>query len=352
MFPFIKNLAHRWYKRLETKEHPLLYLFLELTRDCNLTCKHCGSDCRAETSSAQLTTESWIKIIDYIADAFSPPPILVLSGGEPLIHPAIVAVLDAIVARGLRWGIVSNGYALDEARRSMLLAHKVESVTISLDGLEENHNWLRNRNDSFARAVAAIGLVAESGIPQFDVVTCVHSDNLGELDKIADLLLTLKVPAWRLFRIFPAGRARNNPALSLDSEETERMIEWVRINKPVLREKGLNVSLSCEGWLPYALDRQVRDAPFFCRAGINIASILSDGTITGCSNNPERFFEGNILRNDFATLWNDGFAKFRKREWVSKSYCAACRFVKECDGGSIHLWRTSLARPDFCYVKE
>ena len=264
----IGTIAHRWYKRLETKEHPLLYVFLELTRKCNLSCRHCGSDCTSAESSAQLTTES----------------------------------------------------------------------------------WLRGRPDSYARAIAAITRAAHSAIPLSDVVTCVHSKNIEELDSLATLLLSMNVKSWRLFRVFPAGRAKSDAALSLDQAGMRQMISWVAENKRGLRQRGLSVSLSCEGWLPLALDRKVRDTPFFCRAGVNIASILCDGTITGCSNNPAPFFEGSILTANFAALWQNGFAKFREWEWVEKSSCSRCRHVRDCQGGSIHLWQSSMGKPDFCYA--
>jgi MoaA/NifB/PqqE/SkfB family radical SAM enzyme len=123
-------------------------------------------------------------------------------------------------------------------------------------------------------------------------------------------------PSWRLFPIFPAGRAQDNPELLLSPEQTREMIEWVMAHKKSLLKQGLVVNLSCEGWLPWHIDRQVRDTPFFCRAGVNIASILCDGIITGCPNNSARFFEGNILHENFGYVWQNGFTQFRTHSWI------------------------------------
>jgi radical SAM protein with 4Fe4S-binding SPASM domain len=346
------NQLFQTHKKLETEAHELFYLFFEITRTCNLRCKHCGSDCTSESPSRQLTTTSWIKIIHYLAETFSPSPIIVLTGGEPLMHPDFAKIISAIHQCGLRYGMVSNGYALDETWIERLLSSKMESITISLDGLAKNHNWLRNSKDSFDRVIHALTLLTANKFPLMDVVTCVNPRNLGELDAIAEQLLFLNVKAWRLFRIFPAGRACNNKEILLSFEQTTAMVEWLKTHKKPLSKRGLTVNLSCEGWLPFNEDRQVRDQPFFCRAGVNIASILCDGTITGCSNNPPQFYEGNILRDNFAALWEKGFTKFRNRDWLKKSSCFVCKQVKECQGGSIHLWRNSENRPDFCYVNN
>jgi radical SAM protein with 4Fe4S-binding SPASM domain len=345
------HAALRRIRNADVKDHQLLYLFLELTRRCNLSCRHCGSDCTSSVASEELTTDSWISIISHIAEAFSPPPFLVLSGGEPLAHPDLPRILSCIRGHNLRWGMVSNGRALDKSALDMLVSHGIGSITISLDGLEQSHNWLRNSADAFARAVSAIRLVAAAALPTWDVVTCVHPAVLDELDAVAELLLSLSVPAWRLFRIFPAGRARTNAALLLDTEQTRRMIGWVAARRTPLQRRGLSVNLSCEGWLPYATERAVRHVPTFCRAGINIGAILSNGTITGCTNNASLFHEGNILKDNFAWLWENRFEKFRKRHWVGSSSCAPCKHLKDCRGGSIHLWQSSMEKPDFCYAE-
>ena len=345
------HAALRWLRNADVKDHQLLYLFLELTRRCNLSCRHCGSDCTSNVASEELTTDSWISVISHIAEAFSPPPFLVLSGGEPLMHPDLSRILSCIRRHGLRWGMVSNGRALSRPALDILVSHGIGSITISLDGLEQSHNWLRNSADAFARAVSAIRLVAAAALPTWDVVTCVHPAVLDELDAVAEHLLSLSVPAWRLFRIFPAGRARTNAALLLDTEQTRRMIGWVAARRKHLRRRGLSVSLSCEGWLPYATERRVRSVASFCRAGINIGAILSNGTITGCTNNAHYFHEGNILKDNFAWLWENRFEKFRKRQWVGSSSCAPCKRLKDCRGGSIHLWQPSMENPDFCYAE-
>jgi radical SAM protein with 4Fe4S-binding SPASM domain len=341
---------HQWYKAAERRECRLHYLFLELTRSCNLSCRHCGSDCTTTSPAASLSTPQWVALLDHIAASFSPLPTLVLTGGEPLLHPDFTEILALCHKRAISWGLVTNGYALTGPVMETLQRYGCCGITLSVDGLRENHDWLRNRAGAFDRTVRALDFIATSSIPLRDAVTCVNPRNINELDAIASLLIGHRMPAWRLFRIFPAGRARDNEELLLSKENTSLMIRWIRDNRPSLRNRGLAVQLSCEGWMPFAVDRTVRDQPFFCRAGINIASVLCDGTVTGCSNNDARFYQGNVLTEQFEQIWRTKFGSMRDRTWVRGTSCGSCRHVRECEGGSLHLWRGHADKPDFCYA--
>lgn len=126
-------------------------------------------------------------------------------------------------------------------------------------------------------------------------------ENIDKLDYTAELLIKYGITNWRLFRIFSKGNAENKPELQLSFEESQQLILWISSNRQKLKKSGLRVSFSCEGYLP-----------FFCRSGINIASILSGGTITGCNNNDSNFYQGNLINNDFQDIWENGFNEYRE----------------------------------------
>lgn len=348
----IREKAWDLYRNIEQREHSLQYLFLEITKKCNLNCLHCGSDCKAENSAAELTTESWLKIVDYVKAHFGEQVLFVISGGEPLIHPDIFKIGLHITDAGMKWGMVTNGMKLDDDSMKKLVDSGIYSITVSVDGTEKNHNYLRNSSNAFKTIEKALDLIGKAQIPMKDAVTCVYPANLGELDEIATLLIKNKIPSWRLFRIFPNGRAEKNKELHLTKENTAKMLEWIAQNRAEYKRSGLTVSASCEGFLPFKQDVNVRDYPFFCRAGINIAGILSDGTITGCTNNHPGFSQGNILKDDLAKVWERKFEDFRERKWIEKTTCVSCKYLKKCRGGSIHLWKKGEISPRFCYVDE
>jgi radical SAM protein with 4Fe4S-binding SPASM domain len=350
MLSSLRTLAHRAYQKIETSQHELSYLFLEITRACNLSCRHCGSDCRHEPEAAELTKEQWFDIVDYLDVNFKPAPFLVITGGEPLCSPILWDVLARIRQKNMHWGMVTNGLALTAPVLRRLEAAGLHSITLSIDGLEREHNWLRGNAASFRQAVNALELLATSSVPFKDAVTCVHPANLGQLGEIAELLLAKGMPAWRLFRIFASGRARQHPELSMTPPQTRQMLDWLQLNRPRYASRGLQVNLSCEGWLPMQMDRQLRSFPFFCRAGINIASILCDGTVTGCSNNHLSLSQGHFFKDDFKTLWQQGFGPFRHRTWLKKTACGKCRHLKACNGSSMHLWERGQESIGYCYL--
>ncbi len=352
MIDYFLQKIHRLYKYLETRDHELRYLFLEITKRCNLRCRHCGSDCCSSISAKELTTDSWLKIIDYVKDTFGQNVAFIITGGEPLIHPELERIGKHITMNNMRWGIVTNGMSLTEKKLGNLIDIGIYSVTVSYDGNKKSHNYLRGVYNAHERASAAVRLIAKSSIEMKDVVTCVYPQNLEELDEIADFFLQYGITAWRLFRIFPNGRAADNPELLMDHEQTWRMLNWISEKKDYYKNKGLYINASCEGWIPFNIDRKVRDMPFFCRAGINIAAILSDGTITGCTNNHTAFHQGSIITESFSNIWENKFSDYRTREWIKDTGCARCKYIKNCQGGSLHLWKSKTRNPEFCYMNN
>jgi len=348
----IKSNIYQYYKQLEIAEHRLQYLFLELTQRCNLNCLHCGSDCKAASNKPELTTESWLRIIDYMHQHYGNSLSFVITGGEPLLHKDLNLIGNYIHQKNMRWGTVTNGILLNHNRMKALENSGIYSLTLSIDGLEQSHNFLRNYSSAFRKLIIALDALGNSQIKYKDAVTCVYPNNLNELNQIAELLLSKGINSWRLFRIFPSGRAKNNPLLELSFAQTQQLLAWIAQNKKPLKTKGLDVNLSCEGYLPFQEDIKLRDQPFFCRAGISIASILSDGTITGCTNNHQSFHEGNMITDNFGKIWENGFQKFRQRDWIENTVCAHCEYIKYCQGGSIHLWELPSDKPKFCYVKD
>lgn len=338
------------YKRLETKVHPLRYLFLEITSQCNLACLHCGSDCGATKSAGELSTQEWVSLIESLPQRFPEPrPFVVITGGEPLCHPELPLILEAAKRSGLRAGMVTNGWLLDEKRLTMLLGLGLESLTVSLDGLEPSHDWLRGRNGSYQRAMTGIEALARSNIRIFDVVTCVNPRNLSELPELEARLKTAGVKRWRLFSIFPKGRAKSNPGLILRAAQIKQLLEWIAQRRQANQGTDFTVDFCCEGYLPPDLDRQVRDEPYFCRAGINIGSVLGDGTISACPNISRTLAQGNVRQDDLREVWDSRFQKYRDRAWMKQGPCATCGQWKRCQGNSLHLWDDERGHTCLCH---
>jgi radical SAM enzyme (rSAM/lipoprotein system) len=344
MFSPLKRMVFHKFRRTETRLHELNYLFWECTSRCNLNCLHCGSDCHVDASYPDMPLEDFLRALDTI-DKPAKGFIVALTGGEPLLRKDLETVGMEIRKRGMRWGMVSNGHLYDHNRHLSLLNAGMGALTISLDGLEQNHDWLRNRPGSFARVDRAIELAANSERLNFDVVTCVNQRNLNELPSIYNYLQSKGVKAWRLFTIIPIGRAKENPELNLSDSEFKNMLDFIT----EYRKMGdMDVKFSCEGYVG-SYESKVRDTPFFCRAGINIGSILIDGSISACPNIDRSFSQGNIYSDNFYQVWQTRFAQFRDRTWNRMGPCADCKDYKECQGNGFHNWHGDKTAPLVCH---
>jgi len=335
----LRRLIHPMYRKLETIAHPLRYLFIEITQRCNLTCRHCGSDCSSDTQLPELTTDEWLNFFSYLKDKTDTRKmVLVITGGEPFCHPEFDRILTGLSSQGLSWGMVTNGFALHQDNVNRIINHGISTVTVSLDGDETTHDWLRGKKGSYRRAAAGIERLARANLPFLDVVTCVHPGNLDQLDEILGQLQGLGVRAWRLFSIFPKGRARENPELLLSEDQFRQMLDFIATRRKTLAGSGFDLSFSCEGYLPKALDQQVRDEPYFCRAGISIGSVLCDGSISACPNISRSLIQGNIREDDLVEVWENRFQVFRDRSWMKTAACTKCDEWNRCQGNSMHLW--------------
>ena len=141
-----------WRKQqdMARNEHPLRQLFWECTLRCDLKCRHCGSDCKMQDASKDMPKEDFLRVLDGIAKKTNPHQVFVIiSGGEPLMRQDIEACGRAIYEKGFPWGMVTNALHLTPQRFQTLLSAGMHSMTISLDGLEEDHNWMRGNENSF-----------------------------------------------------------------------------------------------------------------------------------------------------------------------------------------------------------
>ena len=271
-----------------------------------------------------------------------------MTGGEPLIRHDIELCGREIRKRGMRWSLVSNGILYNKERHISLLNAGIGALTLSLDGLEASHNWLRNSKSSFNKVVNAIDLAASSSRLNFDVVTCVNKRNINELNQIRDFLIQRGVRSWRLFTITPIGRAVNNPDLILSENQFVELMDFIAESR---KSKAIDVKFSCEGFVG-RYELKVRDSYFFCRAGINIGSILVDGSISACPNIDRSFIQGNIYRDNLYEVWQKEFKPFRNREWAKSGQCAECNYFTDCQGNGLHNWHGDKKNVLVCHYDK
>lgn len=329
--------------------HALRTLFWECTLRCNLSCRHCGSDCRVDPGVPDMPLADFLKVLDEEVTPHIRPGqvLLIFSGGEVLVRSDLEEAGREVTRRGYPWGMVTNGLALDAARLDSLMDAGLRSVSISFDGFAEAHNYIRRNPRSFDRALEAIRLVVARPRLTYDVITCVTSPMVARLEEFKELLIAEGVRYWRIFSIFPVGRAKDDATLTLTDEQFREVLEFIRRTR---REGRINVSYACEGFLG-GYEGEVRDHFYQCAAGVSAASIRVDGAISGCTSIRANFHQGNIYRDSFWEVWQNRFGKFRNREWAKQGECASCSMWRYCQGGGMHL-HDEQGRLMYCHYRR
>ncbi len=349
--PFHKKLALNLfsrYKANEAKIHKLNYLFWECTLMCNLKCLHCGSDCKQDVAVKDMPAKDFFGALDKLKNIEPNKTMVVLTGGEALLRKDLEEIGSELYRRGFPWGVVTNGMLLSRQKINSLLDSGLRSITVSLDGFEESHNWLRGNPKSFANAIGGIEILANTPDIVFDVVTCVTRKNFGELETLKERLIEAGVEQWRIFTIFPIGRAGEHSELQLEPKEFKMLFDFIAATR---KEGRIKLNYGCEGYLGnYEL--KVRDGFFSCRAGISIASILVDGSISACPNLRANFIQGNIYTDNIDEVWEKRYAVFRNRSWTKTGICADCKSYKYCQGNGMHLRNDQNGDLLFCHLKR
>ena len=318
----------RWLE----KNHPLRQLFWECTLRCNLSCRHCGSDCRKISATPDMPLDHFLKVLDDVTTMTAPNRVLVNTvGGEPLVRPDIVECGKAITDRGFSWGTVTNGVLLTEDMLSKLLNAGLRTIAVSLDGLKAEHNWLRG--SSFDATISSVKLLVRTKGLLWDIITCVSQRNFSTLPQLKQYLIDIGVKKWRIFTIFPQGRAKLNSELFLSPEQYVELMDFIVETR---KQGDIDLSYSCEGFLG-DYEGEVRSHIYRCDAGTMTASVLANGDISGCMSIRSHYAQGNIYRDSFSDVWNNRFEQMRNRRWLKRDECARCKAWDWCAGGPFHL---------------
>lgn len=332
----------------QAEKHPLRQLFWECTLRCNMKCRHCGSDCKTSALHPDMPFEDFEKVLRRIKETYdSHKVMIVVTGGEPLMRKDIEKCCRAIYDMEFPWGIVSNGLLMTPQKIEGLLRAGMHSATISLDGFQEEHEWMRGVRGSFKNATEAIRILANEPSIKFDVVTCVNNKNYDTLPEFKEYLISLGLKNWRLFTVFPVGRAADDPELQLSNERFRGVMDFI---KETRKEGRISVSYGCEGFLG-EYEGKVRDHMFTCQAGMSISSVMIDGSISACASIRSKLAQGNIYKDDFIDVWENRYQPYRDRSWMKTGECADCKYFRYCQGNGMHL-RDDNGELILCHLKR
>lgn len=331
---------YKTYKENQLQEHRLIDLFWECTLTCNAKCKHCGSSAEKRKYEGELTTEEIKNAFKQISQDMDATKIWIdVTGGEPLMRKDLCEVMEyATNELGFRWGMTSNGILLNDENIEKLRKANMESISISIDGLEETHNKFRGVPNSYNIIIDNIKKLKKANFLKIIQVTTVfHKENINQIKQLYNIMLSLGIDSWRLVSMDPIGRANENQDLLLNGEDIRKILDFIKANK---KNKKMDIQYGCPGFLGIEYEKEVRPQFFYCRTGISIASILYNGDLFVCPNVPRlpKFIQGNIKRDNFRNVWENKYKEFRNKERTKCDECQKCKEWEYCLGVAFHTW--------------
>lgn len=329
-------------------------VFWNITNKCNLACAHCyinagsGSDSDGED---ELSLEEAKTFIADLADMKI--PLLMFTGGEPLVRKDFWELADYATAKGLKAALSTNGTLITKEVAAKIKAIGIEYVGVSLDGAkEETHDSIRNQPGSFKKAVQALKNCVEIGLTSGIRIT-ITRDNYREIASLIDLSLELEVPRFCVYWLVPSGRGKEIYERQLEPHETSPIfdllyqraddlgqgkIELLTVDAPQdgiyllnkLREEDSQGYENALKLLQFTGDS--------CSAGDRVANVDPAGNVYPCQfAQLEEFRIGNVRERKFSELWHDSenpiLAAFREKTNFLKGKCASCVYKELCGGG-------------------
>lgn len=205
---------HKWGSRsLDFRRSPML-VFYEVTQACGLVCKHCRACAQTYAHPDELSTRQSLQLISQLSE-FPDPPMLVLTGGDPLCRKDIFRLIKHATKVGLEVSITPSATPLmTKGAIARLQRSGIHRMAISIDGADaESHDRVRGVSGSYERSLEILREARRIGLPT-QVNTTLTPENVGQIDEFAALFADLEIVMWSVFFLVPVGRAQFSDRLT------------------------------------------------------------------------------------------------------------------------------------------
>jgi 12,18-didecarboxysiroheme deacetylase len=319
-----------------------------MTRRCNLRCIHCYSSSQNIQYSDELTNAEAKRMIEDLA-AFG-CPVLLFSGGEPLMREDLPELAQYAVSHGMRAVLSTNGTLLTREKVAVLKKIGLSYIGVSLDGLQATHDRFRGTVGAFEAAMKGIRICREEGI-KVGVRFTINKKNAADIPAIFDLLETEDIPRACFYHLVYSGRGSALVDEDLSPEETRKTVDLILDRTRDLFDRGLpkevlTVDNHADG--PYLYLRMLKEDP---RRAAEVLELLkmnegnSSGNGIGCISwdgevHPDQFWRGislgNVRHKPFSEIWTDQhhelLTKLKDKKPHLRGRCATCRWLDVCGG--------------------
>jgi AdoMet-dependent heme synthase len=312
----------------------------EVTRQCNLSCLHCRASADSGPYPDELSTTEGFVLLDQIREVGQ--PVVILTGGEPLLRPDIYELARHGHHLGLRMVMAVNGTLLNGEKARLLKESGIQRISISMDGASaESHDFFRQVRGAYNGILKGIE-AAKSVDLEFQINTTVTRHNLHELGKIQEKVIEFGAVAHHIFMLVPTGRGRALIDQTISAEEYEKTLDWLvkrkddiplsikatcaphyyRILRETAHKEGKEISFKTHG-----LDAVTRG----CLGGIGFCFVSHIGQVQPCG-----YLEvdsGNIRKQSFLEIWKSSpiFLSLRDQSQYAGK-CGHCEYFRVCGG--------------------
>lgn len=341
------------------------YAVWEITLKCNLACSHCGS--RAGDSRVdELSTEEALDLVQQMADLGINE--ITLIGGEAYLRKDWLIIAKEITRLGMKATMTTGGYGISLTTAQRMKEAGIATVSVSIDGLEDNHDQLRGKKGSWQQCFNTLEHLKTVGIP-FGINTQINRMSAIELPLLYEKLVDAGAVAWQIQLTVPMGNAVEHNAMLLQPVELLDLYPVFAYLSKKGREDNFMVQAGNNvGYFgPYerllrAPNSSHEEYAFYqgCNAGQNVIGIEADGSIKGCPSLPTSDYTGgNIRKRSLSDIYHNTqqlrFNDINSEEDKTAHLwgeCAKCEFAKVCRGGcnwTSHVFFGKRGNNPYCH---
>lgn len=319
-----------------------------VTRACNLNCVHCYARAVEQKHEKELTHDQGLAVIDDLADFGA--PVILFSGGEPLMRPDLTELARYAVSKGMRAVISTNGTLITREKANELKKIGLSYVGVSIDGMEPVNDRFRGKKGAFKAAMAGIKNCQEAGL-KVGLRFTINRMNKDEIPDVLDLLEEHDIPRVCFYHLVYAGRGSDLVEQDLSHEETRKVVDVIMDRTKDLHDRGikkevLTVDNHADG--PYVYLRMLRENNPRAEEVLRLLEMNegnSSGRGFGCiswdgSVHADQFWRhysfGNVLERPFSEIWSDLsnplMAQLKDKKRHVKGRCTKCKWLDVCAG--------------------